>query len=152
MLREFAPIAPMRMLEEINAINVKSSSIPYVLASNIPHKCIYHVTYEDIVLQTELKNPRCKVSGTTPIQKKSRHIFLDLPKLYEPLQKWFDSAADQGDWSTNSQQITRTWIRPDGLKPRCITRDLKWGTPVPLDGFKEKVLTYNINCLWVCIY
>ena len=26
-----------------------------------------------------------------------------------------------------------------GLKVRCITRDLKWGTPVPLPGFEEKV-------------
>eukprot|EP01017_Pseudomicrothorax_dubius_P036670 TRINITY_DN5274_c0_g1_i1.p1 TRINITY_DN5274_c0_g1~~TRINITY_DN5274_c0_g1_i1.p1 ORF type:complete len:348 (-),score=83.72 TRINITY_DN5274_c0_g1_i1:157-1200(-) len=26
-----------------------------------------------------------------------------------------------------------------GLKPRCITRDLKWGTPVPLEEYKDKV-------------
>ncbi len=31
------------------------------------------------------------------------------------------------------------WIR-SGLKPRCITRDLKWGVPVPLPGYDEKVL------------
>lgn len=23
--------------------------------------------------------------------------------------------------------------------PRCITRDLRWGTPVPLPGFEKKV-------------
>ena len=34
--------------------------------------------------------------------------------------------------------ITNTWIR-DGVKSRCITRDLKWGTPVPLDGYTDKV-------------
>lgn len=27
----------------------------------------------------------------------------------------------------------------EGLKPRCITRDLKWGVPVPLNGFENKV-------------
>ena len=27
----------------------------------------------------------------------------------------------------------------DGLKYRCITRDLKWGTPVPRAGFEDKV-------------
>lgn len=27
----------------------------------------------------------------------------------------------------------------DGLKFRCITRDLKWGTPVPLPGYENKV-------------
>lgn len=27
----------------------------------------------------------------------------------------------------------------DGLKLRCITRDLKWGTPVPRPGYEDKV-------------
>lgn len=27
-----------------------------------------------------------------------------------------------------------------GLTERCITRDLKWGTPVPLEEFKNKVM------------
>ena len=26
-----------------------------------------------------------------------------------------------------------------GLKVRCITRDLKWGTPVPMEGYTDKV-------------
>jgi methionyl-tRNA synthetase len=37
--------------------------------------------------------------------------------------------------------VTAAWLR-DGLKPRCITRDLKWGVPVPGDaiqGFEDKV-------------
>jgi len=33
------------------------------------------------------------------------------------------------------EQVTNAWMR-DGLKQRCITRDLKWGIPVPLEGFK----------------
>lgn len=41
-------------------------------------------------------------------------------------------------WSSNAQVIGRAWLR-EGLKPRCITRDLKWGVPVPLDGYREKV-------------
>lgn len=43
-----------------------------------------------------------------------------------------------GGWSSNSIQTTNAWIR-DGLKERCITRDLKWGVPVPLERYKEKV-------------
>jgi methionyl-tRNA synthetase len=27
----------------------------------------------------------------------------------------------------------------DGLKLRCITRDLKWGTRVPREGYEDKV-------------
>jgi len=43
-----------------------------------------------------------------------------------------------GTWSNNAKLISTSWLR-DGLKPRCITRDLRWGTPVPLDGYKDKV-------------
>ena len=43
-----------------------------------------------------------------------------------------------GKWSSNAINVTTTWLR-DGLKPRCISRDLTWGTPVPLEGYKEKV-------------
>lgn len=34
--------------------------------------------------------------------------------------------------------VTKPWLR-DGLKPRCITRDLKWGIPVPIEEYKDKV-------------
>jgi len=43
-----------------------------------------------------------------------------------------------GSWSQNAIQTTNAWLK-EGLKPRCITRDLKWGVPVPLDEFKDKV-------------
>ena len=43
-----------------------------------------------------------------------------------------------GNWTPNARQITKGWLA-DGLKPRCITRDLKWGTPVPLEGYTDKV-------------
>lgn len=36
-------------------------------------------------------------------------------------------------------QVTKAWMR-DGLKHRCITRDLQWGVPVPVPGFQNKVL------------
>ncbi|VDQ10043.1 unnamed protein product [Trichobilharzia regenti] len=41
-------------------------------------------------------------------------------------------------WTSNACNISNTWLR-DGLKPRCITRDLHWGVPVPLENFKDKV-------------
>ena len=34
--------------------------------------------------------------------------------------------------------MTKSWLR-DGLKPRCITRDLKWGVSVPKKGYENKV-------------
>ncbi|XP_026529698.1 methionine--tRNA ligase, cytoplasmic isoform X2 [Notechis scutatus] len=91
-----------------------------------------------LINATELKKPVCKVCQETPVVKSSQHLFLDLPKLEESLEKWLAVSQSSGDWTPNSRYIARSWIR-DGLKPRCITRDLKWGTPVPLDGFREKV-------------
>lgn len=41
-------------------------------------------------------------------------------------------------WTNTARAITESWFR-DGLKPRCITRDLKWGTKVPFAGCENKV-------------
>ena len=49
-----------------------------------------------------------------------------------------DKTSGAGAWTQNCLQTTNAWIR-DGLKQRCITRDLKWGTPVPLPGYAGKV-------------
>ncbi|TKC46853.1 hypothetical protein EI555_015263, partial [Monodon monoceros] len=86
----------------------------------------------------ELKKPQCKVCRSCPVVKSSRHLFLDLPKLGKPLEEWLEKTLPGSDWTPNARFIIRSWLR-DGLKPRCITRDLKWGTPVPLVGFEDKV-------------
>ncbi|CAK9441569.1 uncharacterized protein LODBEIA_P54370 [Lodderomyces beijingensis] len=87
----------------------------------------------------ELIEPRCKVDGTKPVVKPSTHIYLKLNDLEAPLKEWVDVSSEKGSWSKNSRTITNSWIK-QGLEPRCITRDLKWGTPVPLAGYEEKVL------------
>ncbi|KAI1899967.1 hypothetical protein AGOR_G00067380 [Albula goreensis] len=91
-----------------------------------------------LINAVELKNPQCKVCGQTPIVRSSKHLFLDLPKLESQLEEWLEQSVTSGDWTANARQITRSWLR-DGLKPRCITRDLKWGTPVPHPDFAGKV-------------
>ncbi|XP_030324066.1 methionine--tRNA ligase, cytoplasmic [Calypte anna] len=91
-----------------------------------------------LINAVELKSPQCKLCRSVPVVKATRHLFLDLPKLEEQLEPWLEQSLATGDWTPNARYITRSWIR-DGLKPRCITRDLKWGTPVPLDGFQDKV-------------
>uniref|UniRef100_A0A8B9IL25 Methionine--tRNA ligase, cytoplasmic n=1 Tax=Anser cygnoides TaxID=8845 RepID=A0A8B9IL25_ANSCY len=91
-----------------------------------------------LINAVELKKPQCKLCRGVPVVKPTQHLFLDLPKLEEQLEPWLERSWTTGDWTANARYITRSWIR-DGLKPRCITRDLKWGTPVPLDGFRDKV-------------
>ena len=87
---------------------------------------------------TELLNPRCSVCKTTPVIKKTKHLYIDLPKALPLLQSWIDKASVKGFWSNNAIAVTQGWIR-DGLKERCITRDLKWGIPVPKPGYENKV-------------
>lgn len=48
----------------------------------------------------------------------------------------------KSQWSANAISIARSWIK-NGLERRCITRDLKWGVPVPLDEFSNKVLHFT---------
>ncbi len=87
---------------------------------------------------TELINPRCGSCGETPEVRSTHHLFIDLPKILPKLESWMDEASDRGFWAKNAIQMTKSWIR-DGLKERCITRDLKWGIPVPKEGFEDKV-------------
>lgn len=89
-----------------------------------------------LINAVELIKPRCKLCSTSPNLKSSNHLFLDLPKTEKDLTNWLSSTTKQ--WSNNAKVICDTWVR-DGLKARCITRDLKWGTPVPLEGFEDKV-------------
>ena len=87
---------------------------------------------------TELVDPKCQICNNQPVVKQAKHVFIDLPQLQENLEKWIEKASEAGFWNSNSKTTTQAWIKT-GLKPRCITRDLKWGTPVPLEEFKNKV-------------
>ncbi|KAI1204234.1 methionyl-tRNA synthetase [Annulohypoxylon truncatum] len=77
-----------------------------------------------------LVNPHCKLDGATPERRTTKHLYLKLDALQPEVKSWLDNAGDIKDWSSNAVAITQSWLN-DGLKPRSITRDLKWGVPVP---------------------
>lgn len=89
----------------------------------------------------DLLNPRCKLDGATPEARSTKHVFLLLDKLQPAIEKWSQQASNKGAWSSNGIIITESWLK-EGLKPRGITRDLKWGTAIPsfLEGYDNKVL------------
>ncbi|PGH06057.1 methionine-tRNA ligase [Blastomyces parvus] len=87
----------------------------------------------------QLKNPRCKIDGFTPITKDTKHIFLELDKLQREVEDYFQKASTNGAWPNNGKSITLAWLN-EGLQPRSITRDMKWGTEVPLPGYEDKVI------------
>ncbi|KAF6149393.1 hypothetical protein GIB67_016931 [Kingdonia uniflora] len=85
---------------------------------------------------TELTEPKCKVCGTAPCIRDTSHLFLELPKLKEKLEE-FKKSVDES-WNNNTIQTTKAWPK-EGQKSQCITRDLKWGVPVPQKKFTDKV-------------
>ena len=87
---------------------------------------------------TELIEPKCSVCGSTPVLRKTKNLYLNLPKILPLLDEWMKKASVEGFWAKNAIQITSSWIR-DGLQERCITRDLKWGIPVNKPGYEDKV-------------
>ena len=87
---------------------------------------------------TDLINPKSKLSGNKPTLKKTKHWFLPLNDFESFLKKWFLNQK-KDDWKLNVFGQVKSWIN-EGLKPRAITRDLKWGIPVPLKEALGKVL------------
>ena len=85
---------------------------------------------------TELIEPRSAICGCTDlVRKKSKHLFLDLPKLTHRIKAWVNTKEH---WPRTTRSIAHKWLG-EGLRERCITRDLEWGIPVPLEGYQEKV-------------
>ena len=92
------------------------------------------VDYEPL----DLKNARCKIDpDVTPIARDTKHIHLRLDELQPKIEKWFSKSSEQRNWSSNGRIITESWLK-QGLRDRGITRDLKWGVPVPLDVFTNE--------------
>ncbi|MGN0798641.1 MAG: methionine--tRNA ligase [Christensenellales bacterium] len=87
-------------------------------------------------LLTSLENARCKTCGRPATLKKTKHIFLRLDKGTEMLDKYIESKKDV--WRPHVYAEAKKWVQ-EGLKERCISRDNKWGFPIPLDGFENKV-------------
>jgi methionyl-tRNA synthetase len=85
---------------------------------------------------TSLVDPICKICNGTPRVRETKHWFFRLDAFQDKLQTWL---AGKAQWKSNVKEFTRGWL-DDGLKPRAITRDLRWGVPVPLEEAKDKVL------------
>ncbi|MFP4300928.1 MAG: methionine--tRNA ligase [Spirochaetaceae bacterium] len=86
----------------------------------------------------DLIDPRSVFDNSTPVVRETTHLYIDLPAILPKLQEWMKEASVKGNWSRNAIQMTQGWIR-DGLRERAITRDLKWGIPVPLKEYQDKV-------------
>ncbi len=82
---------------------------------------------------TDLINPRSRINGEAPKFIETEHFFLDLPALSGSLGKWL---SERTDWRPNVLKFSQNLL--EDLKPRAITRDLDWGVPVPVDGWRDQ--------------
>tara|TARA_B100000965_G_scaffold377734_1_gene372010 strand:- start:912 stop:2537 length:1626 start_codon:yes stop_codon:yes gene_type:complete len=89
-----------------------------------------------VLSSKELVNPKSILSGSTPVLRKSTHLYLDLAKISSKLDEWLESKRDI--FKKNVYSEAKKWIK-EGLRARSITRDMSWGVPVPLDGYEGKV-------------
>jgi len=83
----------------------------------------------------DLKDPRCRFHGTTPIPRETDHFFFRLSAFEEPLRRWM--AKGKEHWRRHVVTFTESWLE-EGLKDRPITRDLDWGVEIPFPGYETK--------------
>jgi methionyl-tRNA synthetase len=82
----------------------------------------------------DLINPRSRINGETPVFAETEQFFLDLPAFTDALGTWLQSKA--GQWRPNVLKFSLNLLAD--LQPRAITRDLDWGVPIPLDGWRDR--------------
>jgi methionyl-tRNA synthetase len=81
----------------------------------------------------DLINPVSKINGETPKFVEEEHYFLDLPAFARALGDWL---ATRKSWRPNVLNFSVNLLKD--LKPRSYTRDIDWGVPVPLDGWRDR--------------
>lgn len=84
----------------------------------------------------QLISPKCKVCGSSPEFRTTKHWYFKLSQFQKQLEDWQESKPE---WKSNVREFSSGWFR-EGLTDRPITRDLDWGIPVPLPGAEGKVL------------
>ncbi|XP_050358671.1 methionine--tRNA ligase, cytoplasmic isoform X2 [Nymphalis io] len=89
-----------------------------------------------LVCAAELRRARCKLCAAPPELRASEQMFLELGQLEAALRTW--AARARAGWSAAARAAGGPWLR-DALRARAVTRDLRWGVPVPLPAWQHKV-------------
>jgi methionyl-tRNA synthetase len=84
----------------------------------------------------ELIKPKCAICGSDPVIRKTRHWYLDLPKLEDRLKKLIE---ENEIIPPNARKMCLNSIT-EGLPQRGITRDLEWGIDAPFKGAGNKTI------------
>jgi methionyl-tRNA synthetase len=82
---------------------------------------------------SDLIEPRSRINGETPLFVETEQYFLDLAAFTGVLGDWLQK---QTHWRQNVRRFSLNLL--NDLRPRAITRDLDWGVPVPLEGWRDR--------------
>lgn len=85
---------------------------------------------------TKLIDPHCTICGTKPAIRRVKHWYFDMPKFTKQLLEYIKLNKQLPD---NARNFSLKLLE-EGLKPRPITRDTKWGIPAPFEGAKNKTI------------
>ena len=85
---------------------------------------------------TQLINPHCVICGSAPIIKETKHWFFNLTAFQDKLQRYIE---ENKQFPENARNFSLQLIK-EGLKPRSLTRDNKWGIPAPFKGAEGKTI------------
>jgi methionyl-tRNA synthetase len=91
---------------------------------------------QKLLTPLELVKARCAVCGDTPVNKKTKHWYLDLPKLQSKLARLIE---ENEIIPPNARQMCINSIA-EGVPERAITRDLEWGIAAPFKGAENKTI------------
>ena len=85
---------------------------------------------------TLLNESYCVICKNTPVIKKTKHWYFDLQKFSEKLSNYIISNKQLPN---NARNFSLNFIK-EGLKPRAVTRDVKWGIPAPFPDIEDKTV------------
>jgi methionyl-tRNA synthetase len=85
---------------------------------------------------TELIDWHCVFCGSKPTIQPSTHWFFELPRFEKDIKNYL---INNEQLPENAKNFSLRWIQ-EGLKPRALTRDNKWGVPSPFPGSEGKTI------------
>lgn len=84
----------------------------------------------------DLIDPYCIICDSSPHIKIVKHWYFDLSKFTNHLRYFTENNKRL---SSNAKKFSLNLIK-EGLKPRAVTRDNRWGIPAPFPGAGEKTI------------
>ncbi|MCC6020411.1 MAG: methionine--tRNA ligase [Thermoproteaceae archaeon] len=84
----------------------------------------------------QLVDTRCAICGSRPEWRVTKHWYLDLKRLEDGVRAYVERNPYL---QPNAREMSLAMLK-EGLKPRAVTRDNKWGIPAPFPGAGGKTI------------